>query len=260
MKRLSFFVNPLHVLTLLSEHLTFEKHPPAAIICNSHLVKGEIEHYYPKTPKPCLVVIHNGVEWNDFEPHFHEKILSSKDRSSPPHLLFIGHEWDRKGLDRLLAALYLMNTIPFHLTAVGRERHPDRFSALASSFNLNQKVTLIPTAQNPIPYYKAAQIAVIPSRYDPFANVTLEALAMGLFVITTKANGGSEAIREGVNGIVLEEDASPLQLCQAITIACSKIQDPLLPLTIRKSVQEFDFSSKLEDYIVLIEGHQNIPG
>ena len=253
LKRLSLCLNPLHLMTRLSEHITFERSPPLAIICNSHLVEREILHFYPKTPPQRITVIHNGVEWEDLDRHFREKMEAPRSASTPPHLLFIGHEWERKGLDRLLKALSLIHDRPFYLTAVGRERHADRFERLAKELGIGQRVTLIPTSQPPFHFYRSANIAIIPSRYDPFANVTLEALAMGLFVITTKANGGSEVITSGYNGIVLEEEASEVDLSLAIASALPMACDPALPVAIRESVKEFDFSKKLNEYVGLIE-------
>ena len=253
LKRLSFCINPLHQITLLSEKYTFERCPPAFIICNSHLVEKEILQYYPKTPRSRVVVIHNGVEWNGFEIHFQQKISTPHDPNGPRKLLFIGHEWERKGLDRLLYALGGIREIPFHLTAVGRERNPGRFTTLAKSLHLEDKISFIPTAQSALPYYKEADIAVIPSRYDPFANVTVEALAMGLFVVTTAANGGGEVITPNVNGIVLSENASASEMGQAIASACRLTQDIAIPRIIRESVKKFDFSNQLEGYLSLIE-------
>jgi UDP-glucose:(heptosyl)LPS alpha-1,3-glucosyltransferase len=253
LKRVSFSINPLHRITLLSEKYTFERHPPLFIICNSHLVAHEIYQYYPRTPHSRVVVIHNGVEWTGFAPHFQQKLNSPHDPNGPRKLLFIGHEWERKGLDRLLYALGSIREVSFHLTAVGRERNPDRFATLARNLHLEDKVTFIPTAQSALPYYKEADIAVIPSRYDPFANVTVEALAMGLFVVTTAANGGSEIITQNVNGIVLSEDAAAAKMGQAIASACRMTRDPALPEAIRESVKKFDFSHQLEGYLSLIE-------
>ena len=247
-KRLSFALNPLHRLTLLSERCTFEDHPPRSIICNSSLVRGEILSFYPKTPKDLVVVVHNGVEWQESEVRFREKMAAFP--HSIPQLLFIGHEWERKGLDRLLRALALIRFEPFHLAAVGRERHPERFLSLVRKLSLQDRVTLIPSAQDPKPLYRRADIAVLPSRYDPFANVTLEALAMGLFVVTTRSNGGSEAILPGNNGIVLDEDASDEALSQAVLQALRLVKDPA---AIRQSVKDFDFSNKLSALVDIIE-------
>jgi len=48
--------------------------------------------------------------------------------------------------------------------------------------------------------FAAADVFVLPTYYDPFSNACLEALAAGLPVITTPANGFSEIIKEGVHG------------------------------------------------------------
>ena len=247
-KRLSFVLNPLHWLTRLTEKKTFEDHPPKAIICNSSLVRDELFSFYPKTPKDRVIVVHNGVEWQESGLRFREKMAAFP--HALPQLLFIGHEWERKGLDRLLRALALIRSAPFHLTAVGRERRPARFLSMVQDLSLESKVTLIPIAQDSKPWYRRADIMVIPSRYDPFANVTLEALAMGLFVVTTRANGGSEAISSGESGIVLDEEASDEVLSQAILQALRLAKDPA---AIRKSVKDFDFSNKLQTLVAIVE-------
>ncbi len=253
LKRVSLFLNPLHLLTLYSERCTFERHPPVKIICNSHLVAAELLRYYPKTPSSRIAVLHNGVEWEEFAPYFQQKLSAPADSAAPPELLFIGHEWGRKGLDRLLQALSLIKDRPFHLTAVGKERHPEVFESLARALNIRERVTFVPTAQAPMPYYQRAHIAVLPSRYDPFANVTLEALAMGLFVVTTTANGGSEVITPRTNGLIVDEMASSQELSEAIALALDRMQDPALPSSIRESVREYDFSQTLREYISLIK-------
>jgi UDP-glucose:(heptosyl)LPS alpha-1,3-glucosyltransferase len=51
--------------------------------------------------------------------------------------------------------------------------------------------------------YAAADVFLLPALYDPFANVTLEAMAAGLPIITTQANGASQAISSGENGFVV---------------------------------------------------------
>ena len=53
------------------------------------------------------------------------------------------------------------------------------------------------------PYYGAADIFVLPTYYDPCANVCLEAMACGLPVVTTRQNGASELIFHERSGIVI---------------------------------------------------------
>jgi UDP-glucose:(heptosyl)LPS alpha-1,3-glucosyltransferase len=58
---------------------------------------------------------------------------------------------------------------------------------------------------------------VLPTIYDPFSNAALEALAAGLPVITTRANGFSEIMREGVDGTVLDAPDDLRALVAAVT-------------------------------------------
>ena len=54
------------------------------------------------------------------------------------------------------------------------------------------------------PLYRAADIFLLPTVYDPFSNACLEALAAGLPVITTRANGCSEIMESGRHGTILD--------------------------------------------------------
>lgn len=62
-------------------------------------------------------------------------------------------------------------------------------------------------------YYAAAEVFVLPTYFDPFANATLEAMAAGLPVITTRMNGVAEILTPGTDGFVLEDprDAAGLE-------------------------------------------------
>jgi UDP-glucose:(heptosyl)LPS alpha-1,3-glucosyltransferase len=246
-KRLLLRANPLHLLTLLTEWYTFEKHPPKHIICNSHLVRNEVLSFYPKVPQERLEVFHNGVEWAEFSCHFEQK----EKGCTPPHILFIGHEWQRKGLDRLLQALALLKDCQFFLTAVGKERNCSYFTKMAAQLGISDRVCLIPRSVQTMPYLASSSIVVIPSLYDPFANVTVEALAMGLFVITTKANGGGEVIEEGINGFVLEEGFCIEDLSRAIRKSFDIMKNPNASYQIRDSVKELDFEKSLQKYLNL---------
>jgi UDP-glucose:(heptosyl)LPS alpha-1,3-glucosyltransferase len=56
--------------------------------------------------------------------------------------------------------------------------------------------------------YAGADLFVLPTRYDPFANACLEAMACGLPVLTSAANGAAELLQDGLNGGVLKSPVS----------------------------------------------------
>ena len=64
--------------------------------------------------------------------------------------------------------------------------------------------------------FAAADIFILPTIYDPFSNACLEALASGLPVITTRENGFSEIIRDGVHGSVVDSASNVAALRDAI--------------------------------------------
>lgn len=245
-KRLSFYCNPLHLLTTLSERFLFERHPPRVIICNSQLVKREILQFYPATPEERLHVVHNGVEWFDYEESFF-----TRQKATIPRILFIGHEWRRKGLELALGALSRITDHDFRMVVVGKERDPSRFIKIAREYELSHKIEFHPTPQPSLPFYQASDIALLPSLYDPFANATVEALAMGLYVITTVSNGGSEVIIEGKNGSVIDHD--PEECAKKLLYAFNRIKEEGCQDWIRESVRQYDFSNQLKKIVSLAE-------
>ena len=62
--------------------------------------------------------------------------------------------------------------------------------------------------------YQAADALLLPTRYDPFANVTLEAAAAGLAIITSAGNGAAEWLGEAIQ--VMNEDAGPAEYAKAM--------------------------------------------
>jgi UDP-glucose:(heptosyl)LPS alpha-1,3-glucosyltransferase len=71
-------------------------------------------------------------------------------------------------------------------------------------------------------FYRAADFFVLPTRHDPCSLVVLEALAMGLPVISTKQNGASEIMTPGFHGFVLDSaDDHP-----ALVAAVRALLDP----------------------------------
>ena len=82
--------------------------------------------------------------------------------------------------------------------------------------------------------YAAADVFLLPTLYDPFANVTLEAMAAGLPVITTAANGGSEILRPGKEGFVVAEQNDISEMAHLLRL----LRDPALRRAMGASARE----------------------
>ncbi|HYL80565.1 MAG TPA: glycosyltransferase family 4 protein, partial [Candidatus Acidoferrum sp.] len=84
------------------------------------------------------------------------------------------------------------------------------------------RVTFVGPVPDPESYYAAADAMALPTFFDPFANVTLEAMASGLPVVTSRSNGASEILRPGVDGLVIDRADDVHALAEAL----ASLQDP----------------------------------
>ncbi len=244
----TFPINPLHQTILKLEKATFEDPRLRGIIVNSHLVRRQILEFYSTSPDK-IHVVHNGVEWQEMESDFNTAFVSKHQIAKELGLkidclnfLFVGHNFQRKGLTPLLYALSHLQNKNFHLSVVGTDKNPNAFRKLCQQLDLSQHVTFFGPQPSLRPFYQVADALVLPSLYDPFANVTVEALAMGLFVITSSTNGGHEVLTKS-SGITLETPHSVEELTAALTLALNKTLSSAQ--TIRSSVQHLDFTGQL---------------
>ena len=93
-------------------------------------------------------------------------------------------------------------------------------------------------------FYQIADTLVVPSLYDPFANVTVEALAMGLFVVSSDTNGGHEILSKET-GIVVTNIKKPESFAHALSIAIKRPKTQESSKKIRDSVRYLDFSNQI---------------
>jgi UDP-glucose:(heptosyl)LPS alpha-1,3-glucosyltransferase len=146
-------------------------------------------------------VIPNGTDLDRFHPKgrslfFQDTRAALGLRPEELVLLFVGSDFWRKGLDAVLRALTKLDPglEDVRLLVVGADRRRDRFIAQAEALGLRDQVTFLTHHEAPEKLYAACDLLVLPTRHDPFANVTLECLAAGLPVVTSRVNGAVEAI------------------------------------------------------------------
>ncbi len=250
-KRLSFAVNPLHRTILSLEKKGFE-HPDLKILfTNSFMVKQEISNFYSTDPNK-IQVVHNGVEWHAMQGAF-DQWESQKERTLQElkldptafQFIFIGHNFLRKGLGKLLSAFSLIKKENFQLSVIGKDKNLSYFEALSRQLQLAQKIFFLGPQKLTAQFYQMADCLVIPSLYDPFANVTVEALAMGLFTISSKWNGGHE-ILDKQNGAVIESLDDPISFSQLLKAALNFRKTASSAHSIRQTVRRLDFSNQLK--------------
>ncbi|MFY7843304.1 MAG: glycosyltransferase family 4 protein [Rhabdochlamydiaceae bacterium] len=254
LKQLSFLFNPLHKRILDLEKRGFESLETKKIFTNSHMVKEEILHSY-NIPKEKVLVVHNGVEWHEMEEDFHfsldkrEELCETFQLNPSNHLfLFVGNNYNRKGLPFILSNLAKMADAPFHLLVVGKDKRLEQFKQTAQALNLTKKVSFYGPQPNIRLFYQLADTLLVPSIYDPFANVTLEGLSMGLRVITSKNNGANEILTPQ-NGSIIQNLKNDEEVYLSLKNALNYHKTKDSALKQRMSVQHLSFNNQLKKII-----------
>jgi UDP-glucose:(heptosyl)LPS alpha-1,3-glucosyltransferase len=102
------------------------------------------------------------------------------------------------------------------------------------------------------PIYAAADIFILPSIYDPFSNACLEALASGIPVITTRDNGFSEIIENGVHGSVVDPPNNVFALRDAIQFWSNESRRAAARSTTAERASQFDISRNVEQSLAIL--------
>ncbi len=179
----------------------------AVIVTVSQMVQRHFEtlHHFPKER---MRLIYNGVDLERFSParrSVHRAAMRQQLGIKDEVLfLMLAHNLLLKNADALLqATARLSRTGSAIRVLIAGGKMPEPFIKLAESLGISRTITFVDQAEDPTPYYAAADALVHPTWYDPCSLVTLEAWASGLPVITTHFNGASELMTHGKEGYVI---------------------------------------------------------
>jgi D-inositol-3-phosphate glycosyltransferase len=177
-------------------------------------------------------------------------------------LLYVGRFDPLKGLDTLLEAMIYFKSDPrIRLVVVGGDgdKSPE-YQALVQKtkkLEIDEKVMFVGRIDqhNLPPYYGAADLLVMPSRYESFGMVGLEALACGRPVVSTSVGAADRLIRKAQAGCIVS-DPTPRSLADGIQ---SVISDRTIPAAelIRKSILEYSWSNVASSVIAEYENAVN---
>lgn len=198
-------------------------------IANSELVKRQAMAGY-QVPPERISVVYPGVDLKRFHPGVRDRWRSEARRELgiDEHavvLLFVSNNFGRKGLGPLLEALRLVllprPTVRLLVAGSGRIR---LFKTVARWRGVADRVVFAGATAEIERLYGAADLFVLPTRYDPFAAVCLEAMACGLPVITSSMNGAAEIIDQGKNGLVAGPSGEELARAVRSALAADCLQ------------------------------------
>ncbi len=242
LERIGIALNPYHRYVCNAERQMFEHPRLRAVICNSKMVRDEVQRAF-RIGREKLHVIYNGVDLEYFHPRQGEALRGAARaqlgcRPRDTLFLFVGSGFSRKGLAAAIDALAAAANRAFWLLVVGRDREEARFARQARAAGLSGRVRFLGGRDDVRPLYAAADCFILPSRYDPFPNTALEALAMGLPAIVSSRCGAAEIIEPGANGWICEPDDAP-GIARLMQAADGAISDGRMARAARSTAERF---------------------
>jgi len=190
-------------------------------------------------PPAKVKVIPCGVDLRLFRPIPASRAMKFLGLSRRNFILFVGRIDAIKGIDVLLQAVHHLSCKPqgekdnLGLIIIGGEldadprresREMQKLRQMVQELGLQDRVAFWGSQrQDLLPYfYSAAQALVLPSRYESFGMVALEAMACGTPVIASRVGGLKYTIDDGRTGLLVPE-GKPVLLADRI---CRVVEAP----------------------------------
>lgn len=263
-----WLLNPINLWVELRDRWMFGGGRYRRMVAISERVRKELKKYYG-VADDRIVTIPNGINLARFNPSNaasrSEVRLSFDIPQDVPLVLFVGGRFRIKGLKFAINALAQMQTKAF-LLVVGNDNVAP-FQRLAHELGVSERV-IFAGGRNDLPkIYPAADAFVLPTLYETFALVCLEAMASGLPVLASPVGGIEDYLRDDENGFHIDRDPTAIaaKLDRLLT-------DPALQARIREAglatAGEYAWEKIAKQYLSLFdelrmeraEGFRNLAG
>ena len=203
-----WMLNPMHLWVAVRDRLMIGRLRYERYVAVSHRVRDELETHYG-VPAARIEVISNGIDLERFRP---DPVAGARIRAefgipaSAKLLLFVGHEFARKGLGPLIGALRQLGP-DYRLLVVGSD-NPATYRDLAGPRAAD---VIFAGARSDMPaFYGAADAFVLPSSYETFSLVCMEAMACAVPIFATAVGGIEEYLVDGLNGYFIKPEAADI--------------------------------------------------
>lgn len=212
-------VNPFHRIVLKMEEDLFRHRRYRRLIALTPTVRRDLERFYG-VDAGDVEVLPNGFSPVEFHPGLRREYggLLRRACGIPEDawvVLFVANEWERKGLLPLLEAVALLGDARVHLVAVGRLPKAV-VVARAQKCGIADRVHVVGRTASVNRWFGVADAFALPTVYEAWGMVVIEALAAGVPVLTSCCAGAAVAVRESFNGGLLEDPTDVSKIARGL--------------------------------------------
>ncbi len=198
-------------------------HEADRIVAVSQHERGNMIDFYG-APGDRIQVIPCGVNMDVFKPMPKSEARAELGLGPEKVLLYVGRVQPLKGPELLLEAVArLGRDSGLKVLIVGGDVTGDeevsKVRRLATELGIEHLVSFEGTVPHTrlVHYYNAADLCVVPSFYESFGLVAVEAMACGTPVVATAVGGLPETVKDGLNGSLIM-DRNPEALAEKISL------------------------------------------
>ncbi len=198
-----WMLNPLHLWVSLRDRFMIGGLRYRVFVAVSARVATELQKHYG-VPAGRIRVIPNGIDLGRFKP---DHVLGQSIRrefgipDDAKLVLFAGHEFSRKGLAHVINAVERLDDV--WLLVAGSD-NPVPYRRLAQ--RAAERVVFAGARGDMPALYAAADAFVLPTAYETFSLVCMEAMATGVPAFATPVGGIEDYLKDGVNGYLIAPD------------------------------------------------------
>lgn len=210
---------------IVDTEIKISRDPRTCFVANSPLAYRDLVEYLD-IPEGRMKLIPNSLEYSQWTKY---RLTEDEKRNSRrrlkmdpeiPTLAFVGSGFNRKGLATVLEVMAIRKHC--QLAVVGYDKSAVAFQEMASRLCPNRAFFYGPkTTVGEI--LGSSDVFILPSKYDSFSNAALEALAVGLPVITSPFTGLADYIRIHGGGVVADNNSEAM--AHAVDTVLARLPD-----------------------------------
>lgn len=243
-------LNPFHPMILRAERQMLINREYRRLIALTPQVAADLMRHYGVSSTD-IDLLPNGFSHAEFNPgnRWYRRAEVRQRLGFAPDatvIVFVANESERKGLPQLLRAVARLRDPSLNLLAVGKF-DPAPVAALATTLGLGDRVRLPGASAEAASFYAAADVFALPTQYEAWGLVIVEALACGLPVLTSRSAGAAVAVREGTTGELLDDPRDEIEIAQKLAKLLGR-QPPADAEMVSRSVASYEWSQVLVRY------------
>ncbi|HVN26986.1 MAG TPA: glycosyltransferase family 4 protein [Candidatus Binataceae bacterium] len=246
-------VSPYHRAQMFIERRGFTSSNLRLAIAVSNLVRDDLMREF-RLPASKAVTLYNGVDLDRFTPprdgSARRELRSSIGiADNVPIVAFVGNGWGRKGLRFLIGAWPKVARVA-HLIVVGADQNARWYQRQAMRLGLGSRIHFVGPMPDVTRIFHAVDAVALPSLFEPFGNVILEAMASGAPVLSSAQSGASELMPEPMRRFIVHDPTNTDEIAQKMN-ALLEVSGDLRGLA-RATAEKFtwrDYAENLQKII-----------